>query len=156
MWPFKPKQLDINLLPPLSADDCVWGVAESGFDSSPLIIRYNQSANEWVGHTDLPIKLGFAVPLNNPHENGLPDPDENELLSDIEDVIVREVGSRSRGLYVLALTIGGMKEFVFYIPRNVDIKAIHESIMALVESHEVQCIATIESRWDSYAEFVPT
>jgi hypothetical protein len=53
------------------------------------------------------------------------------------------------------LTTGVMKEFVFYIPRDIDIKAIHESIQAAVSTHEVQCMAVMEPKWDSYVQFAP-
>ena len=156
MWPFKRKQIDIATLPPLSNDRHSWGVAESGFDSSPLIIRYNETAREWIGHSELPVKLGIAIPLNAPDEGGLPSPDENEQLNEIEDIVVREIGARTHGLQALALTTGVMKEFVFYIPRDVDIKTIHESIQASVTTHEVQCMAEMEPKWDSYIQFAPT
>lgn len=155
MWPFKSKQRNITLLPPLSADNCIWGVAQSGLETSPLIVRYNESAREWVGHKELTIKLGFAIPLNSPNEGGLPNPDENEQLNAIEDIIVREVSSMARGLYTLALTTGVMKEFVFYISPGIDIKTLHESIQALVGTHDVQCMATMEPDWQSYADFTP-
>ena len=155
MWPFKRKQPDINSLPSLSDDHHSWGVAEADFDSSPLIIRYNESAHSWVGHSDLPIKLGFAIPLNSQSEHGLPDPAENDQLNEVEDIIIREIALRTHGLQALALTTGVMKEFVFYIPRGVDIEAIHEAIQAVVDTHEVQCIAEEEPGWDSYKQFSP-
>jgi hypothetical protein len=155
MWPFKPKQLDIGKLPPLSDDQHRWGVAEADLGASVLIIRYNQTARSWIGHPELPIKLGFAIPLNAPNQGGLPTPDENEQLNGIEDIILREVGARTRGLQVLALTTGVMKEFVFYIPRGVDIKTIHESVQAAVKTHKVQCMAVMEPQWDSYVRFAP-
>ena len=153
MWPFKRKQLDIETLPPLSSEDSQWAVAEAAYDSSPLIIRFNESAGEWKGHPELPIKLGFAIPLNSPNEGGLPDPDENLQLNDVEDVLVREIEARSRGIQTLALTTGTMKEFVFYVPQGVDIKAIHEAVQAAVSTHEVQCMAVMEPKWDTYEQF---
>ena len=92
------------------------------------IIRYNETAKDWSGHPGLPVKLGFAVPLNSSNEVGLPEPGENEQLEEIEDVILREVEARTIGLHALVLTTGTMKEFVFYIPRGVDIKSIHEGV----------------------------
>ena len=156
MWPFKRKQLDINTLPRLTDDGHSWGVAQAGYDDSPLIVRYNESARDWAGHSEMPIKLGFAIPLNSPNEGGLPDPDENEQLNVIEDIVVREIESRTRALHALALTTGTMKELVFYIPRGVDIKSIHESIQSAVTTHEVQCMAVNEPNWDSFTQFTPT
>lgn len=155
MWPFKRKQLDISKLPKLSDDSQSWGVAEALVDSSPLIIRYNESAAAWLGHSELPIRLGFAIPLNSPNEGGLPDPEENLELNDIEDIVVREIELRTRALQVLALTNGVMKEFVFYVPKATDIKTIHETIQAAVTSHEVQCIAIHDPKWDTYRQFAP-
>ena len=108
-----------------------------------------------MGHSGLPIKLGFAIPLNSPNENGLPDPDENWQLNDVEDVILREVEAGTKGIHVLALTDGTMKEFVFYIPRGADIKKIHEKIQESVSTHDVQCMALEEPKWDSYRQFTP-
>ena len=153
MWAFSRKMRDISSLPAMSDEGRPWGVTQGVFDGSPLIVRYNESAEDWIAHPELPIKLGFAVPLNAPQENGLPDPAENEQLNDIEDVIVREVAERTVGLHALVLTTGTMKEFVFYIPEGADIKTIHETIQQMVSTHEVQCMAVKEPKWDSYKDF---
>jgi hypothetical protein len=155
MWPFSPKPKDLSTLPAISDASHHWGIAKAGNDGSPLLIRFNKSAEEWVGHSGLPIKLGFAIPLNSPNENGLPDPDENRQLNDVEDVILREVEAETKGIHVLALTDGTMKEFVFYIPRGADIKKIHEKIQESVSTHDVQCMALEEPKWDSYRQFTP-
>ena len=87
MWPFNRRQKDLNTLPPISSEAHAWSVAKATYDESPLIVRFNSSAKEWVGHKALAIKLGFAVPLNTPNDGGLPDPAENEQLDNIEDII---------------------------------------------------------------------
>jgi hypothetical protein len=155
MWPFSRRQPDIKSLPQLGDDDQRWGVAEVGSPDSPLIVRYNETARDWNGHSELPIKLGFAIPVNSPNPSGLPDPDENQQFDEIEDIIAREIGSQTPALHALVLTTGEMKEFVFYIPHGVDIKAIHEAIRSAVTTHDVQCLAVIEPGWDSYRQFAP-
>jgi hypothetical protein len=156
MWPFSRKQKDIGNLPPIIDPSHTWGVAQGKCGRSPLIVRFSNSAKEWCSHPDLPIKLGFAIPLNSPTEGGLPDPAENEELDhEIEDIIRGEVAARTKGLHALVLTTGTMKEFVFYIPREVDIKTLHEAIQAAVVTHQVQCMAVNEPNWDSYRAFNP-
>ena len=157
MWPFSKKHAkDIAQLPPMSSDEMTWGVAEAGYGGAPLIIRFNSSASEWAGHPALPIKLGFALPLNSPNEGGMPDPAENERLGAIEDIIVREVEARTTGVQALVLTTGTMKEFVFYVSRETDFAGLHEAIKAAVPTHDVQCIAEHEPKWDSYRQFNPS
>jgi hypothetical protein len=155
MWPFTPKPKDIRSLPAITAPSHTWALAEGKYDGAPLFVRFSTSAKEWCGHPDLPIKLGFAVPLNLPSEGGLPDPAENEQLDDIEDTIRREVAAKTKGVHALVLTTGIMKEFVFYIPRGVDIRTLHEAIQAAAPTHEVQCMAVTEPQWDSFKEFSP-
>ena len=102
IWPFKRKYPDINALPPVSLDgDNNWGVAQTDDDGSPLIVRYNQAARDWCGHPKLPVKLGFAIPLNRTNEGGLPDSDENRQLNEIEDLLLREIDGRTRAMHAL-------------------------------------------------------
>jgi hypothetical protein len=153
MWPFSRRQKDLNALPALSSDDHQWSIAEGNYVGSPLIVRINTSAKEWIGHKSLSIKLGFAVPLNSPNDGGLPNPEENQQLNGVEDVILREVEARAKGIHALVLTTGTMREFVFYITSDVDIGAMHKAIQKCVSSHEVQCMAVKDPTWKAYNEF---
>ena len=155
MWSFSQKTKDLQTLPSISDPCHRWGIAEGDYDGSPLIVRFNNSGKEWCAHPGLPIKLGFAVPLNTPTENGLPESVESEQLSDIEDVIVREVQARTKGLHALVLSTSNMKEFVFYIPRRVDVESLHKAVQEAVPTHDVQCMAEKEVKWDSFTDFSP-
>ncbi len=156
MWPFSRKTKAISRLPAITDPAHTWGVAQGNYEGSPLIVRFSQSAKEWCSHPDLPIKLGFAIPLNAPTEGGRPNPAENDQLDhEIEDIIRGEVAARTKGIHALVLTTGTMKEFVFYIPRGIDIKTLHEAIQAAVPTHQVQCVAVSEPNWESYKAFNP-
>lgn len=152
MWPFSKKWKDLSTL---FEEEHQWGMAELDEEQGPLLIRFNSTVKDWEGHPELPIKLGFAIPLNNPNEGGLPDPDENEQLSVVEDAICREVEQGATGVQVLALTTGIMKEFIFYISPGADIAKMHQTLQENVSSHEVQCIAITEPKWDLYKSFSP-
>ena len=65
MWPFSKK---IRKLEPPIDDEQRWSVALGRTREGPVLVRFNETAGEWVAHPDLPIKLGFAVPLNRPNE----------------------------------------------------------------------------------------
>jgi hypothetical protein len=155
MWPFSKIQLNIKTLPLVTDDTEKWTVAQGEIDGTPLIIRYNSSARQWQGHSELPIKVGFAIPLNSPNEGGLPSPEENEQINDIEDVIDREVAARTPAVKALVIANGIMKEFIFYVPRAAGIQAIHEAVQAAATTHEVQCIGVHDPKWTTYEEFRP-
>ena len=150
MWPFSKSKEKLDIPP---EEEHEWGVAQGKFDGAPVIIRYNKTAARFAGHSDLPLKLGFAVPLNSPNDGGLPDTEENAELDVIEDLIDRKVMAATRGVYALALTTGLMKEFVFYIAPGADIAILHEEVRNQVSSHDVQCMAVEERKWESFRTF---
>lgn len=151
MWPFKQKTTKIeNIL----ALEQKWVVAEGIYANEPLMMRCNVTVKDWIGHNALPIKLGFAIPLNTPCNGGLPHSDENDRISEIEDIIIEEVKKRATGLQVLSLTTGVMKEFIFYISNGADIEGIHKAVLERVETHDVQCMAVNDCEWSSYREFM--
>jgi hypothetical protein len=152
VWPFTKKSGNVDL----PADEQQrWGIAQAEHDEAALLVRFNESAREWAGHADLPIRLGFAVPLKRPNKGGMPDAAENAELLSIEDVICRYVSEKMVGLHVLTLTTGVMKEWVFYVARGADIATLHGDVRSEVASHDVQCMAVEERRWESYQNFVP-
>jgi hypothetical protein len=151
-WPFSKKHAELEI-PPVESQR--WTVAIAEMDDGPLLVRINDSARELAGHAGLPIKLGFAVPLNQPNPGGHPDPAENEALGAVEDLVAQRVFEATIGIHVLTLTNGVMKEFVFYIPAGVDIARLHEGLRADVTTHDLQCIAEQEPKWQSFRSFVP-
>jgi hypothetical protein len=153
MWPFSKKPLNIENLPRIDSDVYQWEVGLIESDEGPMIIRKNATAKKWAKHASLPIKLGFAIPLNSPNQGGLPDPAENERMDEIEDMIVAALADVATGIQVLTITNGVMKEFVFYVAEGLDIGKVHQQLQADCTTHDVQCIAEREKNWETYAAF---
>ena len=151
-WLFSKKLGDLEIPP---VEDQLWSVAQGEHGGAPLLLRFNASAKSLAGHSKLPIKLGFAIPLNQPNEGGLPNPEENQELAAIEDLIEKRVLEVAVGIHAMTLTNGIMKELVFYIVPGVDIAGLHQELREAVRSHEVQCMAVQEPKWDSFRSMVP-
>lgn len=143
-------------LPHIPCDDHKWGVGEGVHDNCPIFVRYNISAKDYIGSPKLSLKLGFAIPLMKPSIMGLPDPDENDDLDRIEDLIVKEIGKCCQGVFAMVLSTGKMKEYVFYINKCENIEATHKTIQMQISSHTVQYILVEEPDWKSYRVFSPT
>ena len=150
MWPFGKKHPDLSQLDSLHES---WSVAAGKYDGVPLIVRKNTGCCDWVGHPGLSIKLGFVIPLKKQMPGYLPDTTENEELNTIEEKIAEKVKSATKSIFVLALTTGTMKEIVFYISVVSVIETLHRGLQQSIESHEVQCVATIEKDWKTYHRF---
>ena len=134
--------------------DGTWQLSQGESDGNPIVVRTNTHLKPFAGNTELTVKIGFAVPLNSPVEGGLPEPDENEALADVEDRIAAELLAAGDAVQALAITTGTFKEFVFYARPGLDIKAVHEKLMSEITSHEVQCYAEMDPDWDTYKEFL--
>ena len=120
-----------------------------------MFVRLNEAAHPYIGHAELGIKLGFAIPFNVPAQNGGPDPTENETIADLEDTIIDAVAAATNGIHVLTLTAPEAKELVFYISEGSDIGSLHESLRAKSDTHDVQCMAVRDPEWESFREFSP-
>ena len=150
MWPFKKKHLPIETL---DDDNHKWSIAEAKGNGGQMIVRFNETARSWAKHPALDIRVGFAVPLKQANPDGLPDPEENQELSLVEDSILSHDRKLGPSVQVLAITTGTFKEFVFYVGNAAGIADVHKQIMSDVTSHEVQCVAERDPKWSVYDVF---
>jgi len=130
-----------------------WSVLEVQCDGAPTLIRRNDTAELWSAHPALPIKLGFAVPLNAPNPGGLPDPNENKLLDALEDEICRRVEAAVTGIHAMTIANGQMKEFIFYVSLGADFETLHRAVQASTPTHQVHCMAVNEPEWETFQAF---
>lgn len=152
MWPFK-KQRDAQIVEPSNHK---WSIGETTDNGQPFFIRFNTTAKDLCYKDAFPIRVGFAIPLRASSGLGLPEDDETDELRVIEHLICDLVYKKSSGILVLVLTNDGVREYIFYVEPNTDIKTIHEHLLSNVKTHEVQCMAVKDPDWDIYNEYTPS
>src|SRR2546426_7227337 len=67
-----------------------------------------------VGHAAYPFRVGIATRVRATAANGMPTPEENATLQDLEDRLSRALEVDREALLVVALTTNGVKEWVLY------------------------------------------
>lgn len=139
--------------PPLNElpDEDQWNVAQGENNGNPMIVRINAGIPQYAGHPHLPIRLGIAVPLNKPDENGFPGPAESEQLNEIEDTIDAMIGKSGR--VVLVITTSGMREFVSYISSEKLANSIIPAIQNNSRQHQIQHYTQADPQWEMAASF---
>ncbi len=90
-----------------------WRVSRREVEGHPMFVRVNTSAKKYVGHPQLPHRLGIAIPLHAPNPHGLPGDEELAQLNDIEEALFDAIARDGRA--VLIITTSGMREFVSYV-----------------------------------------
>ena len=150
MWPFTKKHIPLNLPRP---QESKWDVLQGQHNGEPIIVRRNASIRSLKGHPELPIKIGFAIPLKVQNKGGLPDPAENEAMVKLEDLIEEEVLKDHTAVLAMIITMGTFKEYVFYAKAGTDIGATHRRLMGMVKDYEVQCVGQSDPDWAAYDMF---
>ena len=134
--------------------DGTWQLSQGMSGDTPIIVRRNTHLEPFAGETPLTLKIGFAIPLNTPNPGGMPDPDENEAIGNLEDTIFDALRKSGPSVFALAISTGTYKEFVFYAQPDMDIKSVHEGLLQDVKSHDVQCYAEMDPKWETYKDFI--
>jgi hypothetical protein len=130
-----------------------WTVNEGQLNGRPIFVRRNESAKAFAGHRDYRFRVGVAVPLRNPNGNGLPTDDEMNQLNSIEDALTQALEANQDSLHVLAITTGGMREFVYYTRNPQGARSTIECAQAVASSHEIQNYIEEDPHWKVYKQF---
>src|SRR4051812_29506192 len=94
--------------------DGPWTVASGDSEGAPLFIRLNTGAATVARQPTLAHRVGIAIPLLAPDEDGLPAAEESATLTRIEASIERALRVGEETILAVVLTTGGMREFVLY------------------------------------------
>ena len=130
-----------------------WSVSEGTHEGRPTIVRLNVSARGYVGHKDLPVRLGIAIPLTVPDGRGFPGIEESEELNLLEDALFEAFKSTQSGKVVLIISAAGMREFVSYVRSPNEAEKAVAHVRSTSRKHEVQHYTAEDPRWELFRGF---
>ena len=117
-----------------------------------MFVRRNASVSSWVGHKDYAHRIGVAIAFLRPNREGLPYPDEGEVMNRIEDSLCAVFEKNQGAVQVLAITTKGMREFVFYSRDPSLVNSIAE-VSPEFPDYELTHYATEDREWTWFHEF---
>jgi Family of unknown function (DUF695) len=130
-----------------------WSVLQGTLDHKPIFTSFRLSVNTKENYRQYPYQIGVAVPLLNPTVHDLPTNDEATQLWAIIDELKSKLETDYKSLYVMSLTTGGMREFVFYTsewkPKEIE-KAVKEIEKEINDGHELQFMMQEDKSWMTY------
>ncbi len=130
-----------------------WSVSQANHDGKPVFLRLNTGVEPMIGDKVYSFRIGIAVPLQRPREDGLPSEEENIYFNQIEDEIFTFFDKELRGFVCVIIATGGMKEFMTYSK----IENIDELIGGLklkFPEYDFQSYVVKDENWDGYKEFM--
>jgi hypothetical protein len=138
---------------PAYPSESQWSVGRGERDGKPIFVRRNTSAASLARHPEYRFRVGVAVPLKAPKPDGLPTDQEMNELNAIEDHLCECLEQRQESLHVLAITTGGMREFVFYTRSPARVGPNLAELRSKVTTHELQSYVAEDPKWSVYAQF---
>ncbi|MEY2930355.1 MAG: hypothetical protein RL033_1104 [Pseudomonadota bacterium] len=134
--------------------DGPWSLGQGECDGKPMFVRINTGASLLAGKPRFEQRVGVSVPFRSPNANGFPRPEEGRVLDAIEDQLVDALTAAGAGIFVLAVTTAGMREFVFYTSDATASQSQVEKVAQAIGSHTLQHVVEHDAEWDVFQQFV--
>ncbi|MBF0502246.1 MAG: DUF695 domain-containing protein [Candidatus Riflebacteria bacterium] len=132
--------------------DGPWSIVQGQHNDKIMIVRLNTGYKEFGGIHGYEYQVGIAVPLHSPEPTGLPSPEEDSQLGEIEDAIGASLEQQAESLFVAIITTSGMREFVFYTRDPEQVKQRFRQLQSVITSHEIQLMIRSDKDWEVYGQ----
>jgi len=130
-----------------------WSVFQGNHDGMPSFFRLNTGVESMIGDRAYSFRIGIAVPLKRPQENGLPSEEENVYVNQIEDEIFTFFDKELRGFVCVIIATGGMKEFMMY-SKIENIEELIGELKSKFPEYDFQHYVVKDENWDGYKGFM--
>lgn len=130
-----------------------WSVLQGENNDNPMFIRLNTGVKKIVGHPSYPYRIGIAIPLKNPQEDGFPRSEENLDFNQIEDEIFNLFQNNNEAFVCAIITTSGMKEFMIYSTTDQNIEIKIYLLKSKFSEYDFQYYVQKDINWDMYKEF---
>jgi hypothetical protein len=138
---------------PLYPSESKWSILQGQYQGKPMLVRRNDSAKQLSANSNYTYRVGIAIPLLNPNNDGFPTKEETAVLNAIEDDLSKELERDQRSIFVLAITTNGMREFVFYTHEPQMIAPALDSIRKTYAPREIQSYIREDAKWELYRQY---
>jgi hypothetical protein len=130
--------------------DGPWSVLQGEYDERPMLVRLNSGARAVARSADLAHRIGVAVPLLSPDDDGLPTASENAALVGIEDALCESLCAGAEVVLTVIITTSGMREFVFYCSMPANVPPAIASVRERFPTYEIQLVEESDPEWKVY------
>lgn len=127
-----------------------WLILDGENAGYPMIIRLNTGVKEIVGHPLFPYRIGIAIPLKHPQENGLPIHEEQQYFYQIEEEIYNLFQNNDEAFVCILITTSNFKEYVMYSKTNQKIKQKIHALKSKFPEYDFQHYVQKDKNWDMY------
>ena len=129
-----------------------WSIGHGERDGKPIITRCNMGLLPALGNAAFNKQVGIAVPFNHPTASGLPEPEEDAQLHQMEEEIGRRFTLNNESLLACIITTGNMREFVLYTSDEAAAVVEVEQLAKDTNHHEIQHVVNVDPEWNVFRQ----
>ena len=131
-----------------------WGVATAQDNGKPLIYRYIASPPAGIRITDYPHLVAISWTFDGSIRNGMPEPDVNERMIQLEDLLEKALESKKNAFMTLIVTGNGRKEWQWY-SRDVSetMQLINEALKDIAP-FPIEISLQSDPNWSAYFDII--
>jgi len=130
-----------------------WSVVQGSNQGNLLLARVRKGLGTIVGHAAYPFRVGVATRVRATAANGMPTPEENATLQDLEVRLCQALEGDREALFVVGLTTNGVKEWVLYTSDPEVTKRRMRDFAPTVSTHKLQMVIEQDKAWAVYRQF---
>lgn len=121
--------------------------------------EYMVRGNKWLWNiapdSSYPYQVGIATTIKTTNHNGFPSSEENQRLTQVEDLIIDQFTSGDFAIFVGAVTGGGIKEFVLYAKNPDEARSNFDKLQQAVSDYQLQLNIKEDSEWVTFTTLCP-
>ena len=138
---------------PDAIPDGPWSMVQGAQNGQLMLARVHMGVDSLAGHPAYGFRVGIATKMQALANNGMPTPEENTTLQALEERIRNAVEVDREAFLVIAITCGGVKEWVFYTSNPESTKRRMQAFAPSVQTHKLQMIIEPDDKWTVYRDF---
>jgi len=137
-----------------STSEAKWSILQGQNNGKIMVVRRNNSVNQFSANPEFIYRIGFAIPLVAPNNEGLPSTEEMNTLNQIEDELSKQLEKDGVSIQVLSITTGGMREYVYYTKDSKIVEKVIGDVRGEFSSYEIQYYVEEDKAWSLYKQYI--
>ena len=131
-----------------------WDFYFSNVDNKPSSLSVDLGLYKVAPIEGKPNFIWISIKMNQALANGLSSSGESELLSKIEDNLVRKINSKFYSTYVGSLTSNGNKDFYFYVGDTTFYEKVLSEFTRTYPDYKINYGLKTDENWSGYFNFL--
>jgi hypothetical protein len=130
-----------------------WLVAMVEYEGLPLALRVRPQIDTEQNKAAYPRRVRVTHKLAKVQPNGLPEPDYNEALFDLDQAIVAALQTAESGIVVLIETFNGERNYDAYITSSATPAAAIRDLKKRFPKQKITLIEKDDPEWKLYSHY---